>query len=141
MDYRGVRYTIGAGIEPNLWSISIYPGGVESRANRIYGPRKDACGFATAARAQPATTLTLACKGTMTEPRIDEKPEAISMGLIVNFADRTVQGFGRFLAPGLDIPVKITAANDTTIAFEGHTFSRAALFSLSFVKKSRSELT
>jgi hypothetical protein len=42
MDYRGVRYTIRAGIEPNLWSISIYPGGIESRPNRIYGPRKDA---------------------------------------------------------------------------------------------------
>jgi hypothetical protein len=42
MDYRGVRYTIRAGIEPNLWSISIYPDGIESRANRIYGPRKDA---------------------------------------------------------------------------------------------------
>ena len=42
MDYRGVRYTIRAGIEPNLWSISIYPDGIESRANRLYGPRKDA---------------------------------------------------------------------------------------------------
>jgi hypothetical protein len=42
MDYRGVRYTIRAGIEPNLWSISIYPEGVESRANRLYGPRKEA---------------------------------------------------------------------------------------------------
>jgi hypothetical protein len=42
MDYRGVRYTIRAGIEPNLWSISIYPDGVESRADRLYGPRKDA---------------------------------------------------------------------------------------------------
>jgi hypothetical protein len=42
MDYRGVRYTIRAGIEPNLWSISIYPDGVESRANRLYGPRKEA---------------------------------------------------------------------------------------------------
>jgi hypothetical protein len=42
MDYRGVRYTIRAGIEPNLWSTSIYSDGVESRANRLYGPRKDA---------------------------------------------------------------------------------------------------
>ena len=42
MDYRGVRYTIRAGIEPNLWSISIYPDGIESRASRIYGLRKDA---------------------------------------------------------------------------------------------------
>jgi hypothetical protein len=42
MDYRGVRYTTRAGIEPNLWSISIYSDGIESRANRVYGPRKDA---------------------------------------------------------------------------------------------------
>jgi hypothetical protein len=42
MEHQGVRYTIRAGIEPNLWSISIYPGGVESRANRIYGTREDA---------------------------------------------------------------------------------------------------
>jgi hypothetical protein len=42
MEHRGVRYTIRAGIEPNLWSISIYPGGVESRANRVYGAREDA---------------------------------------------------------------------------------------------------
>jgi hypothetical protein len=42
MDYRGVRYTIRAGIEPNLWSISIHPDGIESSANRIYGPREDA---------------------------------------------------------------------------------------------------
>jgi hypothetical protein len=37
-----MRYTIRAGIEPNLWSISIYPDGIESRANRVYGLRKDA---------------------------------------------------------------------------------------------------
>jgi len=42
LDYWGVRYTIRAGIEPNLWSISIYPDGIESRANRAYGSRKDA---------------------------------------------------------------------------------------------------
>ena len=29
MDYRGVRYTIRAGIEPNLWSISIYPDDID----------------------------------------------------------------------------------------------------------------
>ncbi len=42
MEHKGVRYTIRIGIEPNLWSISIYPGGVESRANRVYGTREDA---------------------------------------------------------------------------------------------------
>jgi hypothetical protein len=39
------------------------------------------------------------------------------MGVILNFTARTVQGFGY---PGLiDIPVKINAANDVTVAFGG----------------------
>jgi len=39
------------------------------------------------------------------------------MGIILNFTERTVQGFGD---PGLiDIPAKITAANDVTVAFAG----------------------
>ncbi len=36
-----MRYTIRAGIEPNLWSVSIYPDGVESRANLVYGTREE----------------------------------------------------------------------------------------------------
>jgi hypothetical protein len=39
------------------------------------------------------------------------------MGIIVNFTNKTVQGFG---APGvLDYPVQITASNDVTVAFLG----------------------
>jgi hypothetical protein len=39
------------------------------------------------------------------------------MGIIVNFTNRTVQGFD---APGvLDYPIKITAWNDVTVAFLG----------------------
>jgi hypothetical protein len=46
----------------------------------------------------------------------DAKPEATSMGIIVNFTNRTVQGFG---LPGvMDYPVKITA-NEVTITFAG----------------------
>jgi hypothetical protein len=41
MEYRGVRYTIRAGIEPNAWSVAIHPGGVESAAKRVYGTRED----------------------------------------------------------------------------------------------------
>src|SRR5215813_9959096 len=71
--------------------------------------------FTTLAHAQP-NMLTLACKGTTTE--ILASPLAsdpISMGIIVNFTTRTVQGFG---SPGWDdFPVKITAANDVTIVF------------------------
>jgi len=38
------------------------------------------------------TTLTLACQGTTTVRMEDAKPEPISMGIIVNFTNRTVQG-------------------------------------------------
>jgi hypothetical protein len=42
------------------------------------------------AQGQPGT-LTLACKGTTTVTTIeDTKPEPVSMGIIVNFATRTV---------------------------------------------------
>ena len=43
MEYRGVRYTIRVGIEPDLWSVTIYyPDGAESAANRLYGTRANA---------------------------------------------------------------------------------------------------
>jgi hypothetical protein len=42
MEYRGVRYTIRVGIEPDLLSVAIYPSGVESVANRFYGTRANA---------------------------------------------------------------------------------------------------
>jgi hypothetical protein len=69
-------------------------------------------------RAQAAdTVLTLACQGTTTSGVEDAKPEPVSMGLIVNFTNRTVQGFG---SPGvIDYPVKITAWNEVTVAFLG----------------------
>jgi hypothetical protein len=74
-------------------------------------------GLSISAQAQPAT-LTLACKGTTTVTTMDAKPEPISMGIIVNFTARTVQGF---LSPGalMDYPVKITAVNDVIVAFSG----------------------
>jgi hypothetical protein len=62
------------------------------------------------------TTLTLACQGTTTLGS-EGKPQPISMGIIVNFTKRTVQGFGH---PGwIDYPVQITAWNDVTVAFSG----------------------
>ena len=42
MKHQGVRYTIRAGIERDLWSVAIHPGGTESRAKLIYGTREDA---------------------------------------------------------------------------------------------------
>jgi hypothetical protein len=89
----------------------------------------------TTAQAQPAT-LTLACKGTTIAGYADAKPEPISMGVILNFTARTVQGFGY---PGLiDIPVKITAANDVTVAFGG---SQQVLTSVSSIMGSLDRVT
>ena len=77
------------------------------------------CGFATTAQAQPAT-LTLACKGTTTEHDMsgDQDPQPISMGIIVNLTDRTVQSFG---TPNgvFDQPIEFRYENDTTIRFDG----------------------
>jgi hypothetical protein len=71
--------------------------------------------FANAnAQAQQAT-LTLACNGTFSGQ--EEKPEPISMGIIVNFTARTVQGFN---SPGYgSYPVMINGENDVTISFYG----------------------
>jgi hypothetical protein len=79
--------------------------------------------------AQPAdATLTLACQGSVTGGTEDAKPEPISMGIIVNFTKRTVQGFG---SPGFrDYPVEITAWNDVTVVFAGSEdtrYSRASI--------------
>jgi hypothetical protein len=38
-------------------------------------------------------TLTLACQGTVISSLENAKPEPVSMGIIVNFTNRTVQGF------------------------------------------------
>jgi hypothetical protein len=83
-------------------------------------------GLSTAAQAVETGTLTLARKGTSVytsssaEPE-DEKPEPVSTGLIVNFTAGTVQGFilPGLLTGSLDAPVKITAMNEVTVAFEG----------------------
>jgi hypothetical protein len=74
--------------------------------------------MSTAQAAEPTTgTLTLACEGTSTETsEPDSKPKPISMGIIVNFTDRTVKGFGMSNIGDL---VKVDSANETTIAFSG----------------------
>jgi hypothetical protein len=64
----------------------------------------------TAQAAEPAT-LTLACQGTTTFE--NAKPKPISMGIIINFTARTVEGF--------DFPAEITAVNQATVKFEGST--------------------
>jgi len=72
-----------------------------------------ALGISVAHAAEPTGTLTLACQGTTTtkniEMQVDEKPEPISMGIIVDFAARTVDGFG--------VLVPITDLGDVTVVF------------------------
>jgi hypothetical protein len=79
----------------------------------------------TTARAAEPETLTLACQGTLTTADTvtaeeNAKPQSISMGIIINFTTRTVQGFD---SPDLSLawghPVKITGVNEVTIAFGG----------------------
>ena len=43
MEYRGIRYTIRAGIERGQWFVAIHPDeGVEVAGNKIMGTREDA---------------------------------------------------------------------------------------------------
>jgi hypothetical protein len=76
------------------------------------------CGLAITALAQQAATLTLACKGTTTEYRLQgaTMEQHISMGIIVSLADRTVRGFG---FPFDTEPLKIGYANDVEVRFGG----------------------
>ena len=74
---------------------------------------------------EPTGTLTLACEGAVTIST-SEKSEPISMGIIVNFATKTVTGFAY---PGVDTPVKITKFDDVHIAFYGSNTSRLNIIS------------
>ena len=65
-------------------------------------------GLPTAQAAE--TTLTLACQGTVQSG--DNKPEPISMGIIVNFTNQTVHGLRPF-------PVAIIDMNEVTVSFGG----------------------
>jgi hypothetical protein len=69
------------------------------------------------AQAEPVD-LTLACQGTMTDAAMtDAKPEPVSIGVVVNFTTRTVEGFHEPLL--FNSPMKITAMNDVTVVFKG----------------------
>ena len=79
-------------------------------------------GLPTAQAAE--TTMTLACQGTVTTKVflgkfVDYEPEPISMGLIVNFTKRTVQGTGRWGPWLFDDQLPITELTEGTIVFEG----------------------
>ena len=72
----------------------------------------------TAQAAEPAT-LTLACKGTATSGAEGAKPEPISMGIIVNFTNNTVQ------SQGCGFPIGIVEVNEVTIIFSDFAPSSA----------------
>jgi len=75
------------------------------------------------------TTLTLACQGTVTTGVKEAAPEPVSLGIVLNFTNRTVQGFG---SPGFrDYPVEITAWNDVTVVFAGSDDTRGSRSSIS----------
>ena len=60
-----------------------------------------------------AATLALACEGTVADKiKLDAKPEPISMGIIVDFAARTVEGFSLIRA-------KIIEVTETSVSFRG----------------------
>jgi hypothetical protein len=42
VEYRGIRYTVRAGIERGQWHVAIYPAGVEMKGRVIIGLRKHA---------------------------------------------------------------------------------------------------
>jgi hypothetical protein len=42
VEYRGIRYTIRAGIEREQWSVTIHPAGVEVKGRVVAGSREEA---------------------------------------------------------------------------------------------------
>ena len=90
--------------------------------------RTCSCGIAlTAMVAGPTAqaadaTLTLACKGTATiraDSPLAYKPHPLSMGLIVNFASRTVDGTARQRPYIFDDQLQIAEWNEVTVIFRG----------------------
>jgi len=75
------------------------------------------------------TRLTLACQGTATLAVENAKPEPVSMGIIVDFTNQTVQGFGTPGQPS-DFPLKITGMNEVTVSFGGSSRALAADLSI-----------
>src|SRR5262249_52558461 len=62
------------------------------------------------------TVLTLACEGTTKDTTVeDAKPKPVSMGIVVNYTDRSVRGFGLSAA----FPLKITDVDDVSAIFSG----------------------
>jgi hypothetical protein len=77
------------------------------------------CGYAQAQGAD--SVLTLACQGTIANENDDWKPETTSMGIIINFTNRTTQGFHG--PPGFfdsfKYPIRIIAWDDVAVRLGG----------------------
>jgi hypothetical protein len=74
--------------------------------------------IAVAQAAEPKGTLTLACQGTITTWNVDDHSKSsdqVTMGIIINFQERTVAG----LTPGVNVPITIDAIDEMTISFSG----------------------
>jgi hypothetical protein len=84
------------------------------------------------------TTLTLACEGTINHGGLfgddPAQRESISMGIIVNFTNKTVHGFDSAMFGIKEEPAKITGITETAINFGSDNFGsdepHAALNSL-----------
>jgi hypothetical protein len=69
----------------------------------------------TMSQATEPAKLVLACQGHTHYLGADSQSLPVSLGIIVNLVDRTVQGFGY----PEDFPIKVTDINETTIIFHG----------------------
>jgi hypothetical protein len=71
--------------------------------------------MSNAQAAEPAGTLTLACKGTETDKGdAGSSSEQINIGVIVDFQKKAVLG----LSGGEPVPAPITSISETTISFD-----------------------
>jgi hypothetical protein len=69
--------------------------------------------ISTAQAVEPTRTLTLACKGIETTKSDEHSTsEKITMGLVVDFQNKTVIGFAKS-----SVPIHISAVDKTTISF------------------------
>ena len=65
---------------------------------------------------EPKGTVTLVCNGTQTGQRYGERiSEQITLGIILDFENETVAGFGANLQ--IDASIKILDVDDTTVSF------------------------
>ena len=100
--------------------------GVDAALRRVVTLAALLAGLMTAQAADE--TLTLACQGTVIAwTQKDAENEPISVGMIVNFTNGTVQGFGD---PG-SVDVRITAVNDVAILFRGNKPDGAGFLNIS----------